>query len=121
MSRLLLVTALSLGAGCVMEFGELDAGPAVDGGFDPADARPIDPNLPDAAPLTEGLSTLAGSDEPGFENGGASPNSLHGSAGGSDGERRGHQYQASFGGMGAGYGLGLQSNLNGWVEEEVAN
>ncbi|GAB1320693.1 hypothetical protein MFIFM68171_10903 [Madurella fahalii] len=58
---------------------------------------------------------------PGFENGGASPNSLHGSAGGSDGERRGHQYQASFGGMGAGYGLGLQGNLNGWVEEEVAN
>jgi RNA recognition motif-containing protein len=58
---------------------------------------------------------------PGFENGGASPNSLHGSTGGSDGERRGHQYQASFGGMGAGFGLGLQGNLNGWVEEEVAN
>jgi RNA recognition motif-containing protein len=58
---------------------------------------------------------------PGFENGGASPNSLHGSAEGSDGQRRGHQYQASFGGMGAGYGLGLQGNLNGWVEEEVAN
>lgn len=58
---------------------------------------------------------------PGFENGGASPSSLHGSGGGNDGERRGHQYQASFGGMGAGFGLGLQSNLNGWVEEEVAN
>lgn len=58
---------------------------------------------------------------PGFENGGVSPSSLHGSAGGSDGERRGHQYQASFGGMGAGFGLGLQGGLNGWVEEEVAN
>ncbi|KAK0711663.1 hypothetical protein B0H67DRAFT_555609 [Lasiosphaeris hirsuta] len=58
---------------------------------------------------------------PGFENGGTSPNSLQGSSGGSDGERRGHQYQASFGGMGAGYGLAIQGNLNGWVEEEVAN
>ncbi|KAL2021051.1 hypothetical protein VTK56DRAFT_7706 [Thermocarpiscus australiensis] len=60
---------------------------------------------------------------PGFENGSTSPNSLHGggSTGAGDGERRGHHYQASFGGMGAGFGLGLQSNLNGWVEEEVAN
>jgi hypothetical protein len=60
---------------------------------------------------------------PGFENGGNSPSSMHGSMGGDGGEqqRRGHQYQASFGGMGAGYGLGLQGNLNGWVEEEVAN
>ncbi|KAK0646420.1 hypothetical protein B0T16DRAFT_328108 [Cercophora newfieldiana] len=58
---------------------------------------------------------------PGFENGGTSPNSLQGSTGGSDGERRGHQYQASFGGMGAGFGLAIQGNLNGWVEEEVAN
>ncbi|AEO69464.1 uncharacterized protein THITE_2119901 [Thermothielavioides terrestris NRRL 8126] len=58
---------------------------------------------------------------PGFENGGTSPNSLHGSTGGGDGERRGHQYQASFGGMGAGFGLAIQGNLNGWVEEEVAN
>ncbi|KAK3942452.1 hypothetical protein QBC46DRAFT_75773 [Diplogelasinospora grovesii] len=56
---------------------------------------------------------------PGFENGGTSPNSLQGSH---DGEvRRGHQYQASFGGMGAGFGLAIQGNLNGWVEEEVAN
>lgn len=57
---------------------------------------------------------------PGFENGGTSPNSTQGSTGG-DGERRGHQYQASFGGMGAGYGLAIQGGLNGWVEEEVAN
>lgn len=64
---------------------------------------------------------------PGFENGGGtSPNSLH--AGGNDGdglgggERRGHhQYQASFGGMGAGFGFAIQGGLNGWVEEEVAN
>ncbi|KAK0621176.1 hypothetical protein B0T17DRAFT_494116 [Bombardia bombarda] len=57
---------------------------------------------------------------PGFENGIASPNSLQGSSGGDDGHRRGHQYQASYGGMGSGYGLAIQSNLNGW-EEEVAN
>ncbi|KAK0371385.1 RNA recognition domain-containing protein [Colletotrichum limetticola] len=51
---------------------------------------------------------------PGFENGGVPS--------GHDGEqRRGHQYQASFGGMGAGYGLAIQGGLNGWVEEEVAN
>ncbi|KAJ4292254.1 hypothetical protein N0V88_005885 [Collariella sp. IMI 366227] len=54
-----------------------------------------------------------------FENGTPSP-SLHGSNG-DHGERRGHQYQASFGGMGAGFGLAIQGNLNGWVEEEVAN
>ena len=58
---------------------------------------------------------------PGFENGGTSPNSVPGMAGGGDGERRGHQYQASFGGMGAGFGLAIQGGLNGWVEEEVAN
>jgi hypothetical protein len=57
---------------------------------------------------------------PGFENGGASPNSLAGSTG-AEGERRGHQYQASYGGMGAGFGLAIQGGLNGWVEEEVAN
>ncbi|KAG5925108.1 hypothetical protein E4U42_004473 [Claviceps africana] len=58
---------------------------------------------------------------PGFENGGNSPNSLSGSNG-NDGERRGHQYQSSFGGLGAqGFGLAIQSGLNGWVEEEVAN
>lgn len=58
---------------------------------------------------------------PGFENGGNSPNSVHGSNG-SDGERRGHQYQASYGGMGgSGFGLAIQSGLNGWAEEEVAN
>lgn len=55
---------------------------------------------------------------PGFENGGNSPG-LHGNSG--DGERRGHQYQASFGGMGTGFGLAIQGGLNGWVEEEVAN
>lgn len=60
---------------------------------------------------------------PGFENGGNSPNSVHGSNG-SEGEqqRRGHQYQASYGGMGGGgFGLAIQSGLNGWAEEEVAN
>ena len=57
---------------------------------------------------------------PGFENGGNSPNSVPGSNG-SDGERRGHQYQSSFGGMGGGFGLAIQGGLNGWVEEEVAN
>lgn len=58
---------------------------------------------------------------PGFENGGNSPNSLAGSNG-SDGERRGHHYQSSFGGLGGnGFGLAIQGGLNGWVEEEVAN
>ncbi len=58
---------------------------------------------------------------PGFENGGNSPNSVPGSNG-SEGERRGHQYQASYGGMGgSGFGLAIQSGLNGWAEEEVAN
>ena len=56
---------------------------------------------------------------PGFENGGNSPISAVGGA--SEGERRGHQYQASFGGMGSGFGLAIQGGLNGWVEEEVAN
>ncbi|KAL2202029.1 RNA recognition domain-containing protein [Sarocladium strictum] len=58
---------------------------------------------------------------PGFENGGNSPNSMPGSNGGEP-ERRGHHYQASYGGMGgAGFGLAIQGGLNGWVEEEVAN
>ncbi|KAJ2898611.1 RNA recognition domain-containing protein [Zalerion maritima] len=59
-----------------------------------------------------------------FDNGGTSPHSVPGSANSGDDigpPRRGHQYQASFGGMGAGFGLGLQGGLNGWVEEEVAN
>ncbi|KAK7754197.1 hypothetical protein SLS62_003774 [Diatrype stigma] len=56
---------------------------------------------------------------PGFENGGNSPISPIGAPG--DGERRGHQYQASYGGMGSGLGLAIQGGLNGWVEEEVAN
>lgn len=60
---------------------------------------------------------------PGFENGGNSPNSVHGSNGSGDdqAQRRGHQYQASYGGGMGGFGLGLQGGLNGWVEEEVAN
>lgn len=57
---------------------------------------------------------------PGFENGGTSPSSMHGGTG-DDAPRRGHQYQASFGGMGNGYGLAIQGGLNGWVEEEVSN
>lgn len=53
---------------------------------------------------------------PGFENGANGSNNAH------DGERRGHHYQASFGGMGgAGFGLAIQGGLNGWAEEEVAN
>ena len=36
-------------------------------------------------------------------------------------QRRGHHYQASYGGMGSGFGLAIQGGLNGWVEEEVAN
>ena len=58
---------------------------------------------------------------PGFENGGNSPNSIPGGPTAGEGERRGHQYQASFGGMGSGFGLAIQGGLNGWVEEEVAN
>ncbi|KAL1893857.1 hypothetical protein Cpir12675_003925 [Ceratocystis pirilliformis] len=59
---------------------------------------------------------------PGFENAVASPGSVGGSSGGPEGgERRGHQYQASYGGMGTGFGLAIQGGLNGWVEEEVAN
>ncbi|KAJ4162502.1 hypothetical protein NW754_013930 [Fusarium falciforme] len=54
---------------------------------------------------------------PGFENGGNSPNGMPGA----ENERRGHHYQASFGGMGSGFGLAIQGGLNGWVEEEVAN
>ncbi|KUI64570.1 Negative regulator of differentiation 1 [Cytospora mali] len=50
---------------------------------------------------------------PGFENG----NSPASAQAAEEGARRGHQYQASFGG----YGLAIQSGLNGWVEEEVAN
>lgn len=58
---------------------------------------------------------------PGFENGGNSSNSVPGSNG-NETERRGHHYQASYGGMGgAGFGLAIQGGLNGWVEEEVAN
>ncbi|RCI13871.1 hypothetical protein L249_7968 [Ophiocordyceps polyrhachis-furcata BCC 54312] len=60
---------------------------------------------------------------PGFENGGTSPagepepiNNVR------EGERRGHQYQSSFGGIATGgFGLAIQGGLNGWVEEEVAN
>ncbi|EPE08830.1 negative regulator of differentiation 1 [Ophiostoma piceae UAMH 11346] len=55
---------------------------------------------------------------PGFENSG---NGQSNGPSGNEGERRGHQYQASFGGMGAGFGLAIQGGLNGWVEEEVAN
>lgn len=58
---------------------------------------------------------------PGFENGGTSPNNIPGNPANNDGERRGHQYQSSFGGMGNGFGLAIQGGLNGWVEEEVAN
>lgn len=54
---------------------------------------------------------------PGFENGGNGSNGVPGQ----DGERRGHHYQASYGGMGSGFGLAIQGGLNGWVEEEVAN
>ncbi|KAI1104223.1 hypothetical protein F4804DRAFT_332516 [Jackrogersella minutella] len=56
---------------------------------------------------------------PGFENGGNSPVSAIG--GHPEGERRGHQYQASYSGMGSGLGLAIQGGLNGWVEEEVVN
>ncbi|KAI1330482.1 RNA recognition domain-containing protein [Xylariaceae sp. FL0255] len=54
-----------------------------------------------------------------LENGGNSPIGAVGTIGG-DGERRGHHYQASFGGIGSGLGLAIQGGLNGW-EEEVAN
>ncbi|KAI8634764.1 RNA recognition domain-containing protein [Xylariaceae sp. FL1651] len=50
-----------------------------------------------------------------LENGGNSPINAMGPIGG-EGERRGHHYQSSFGGIGSGLGLAL----NGW-EEEVAN
>ncbi|CAK7274398.1 hypothetical protein SEPCBS119000_006149 [Sporothrix epigloea] len=56
---------------------------------------------------------------PGFENGAAGTNSILSNGG--ESERRGHQYQASFGGMGAGFGLAIQSGLNGWVEEDDPN
>ncbi|KAK2070660.1 hypothetical protein P8C59_005137 [Phyllachora maydis] len=62
---------------------------------------------------------------PGFENGasvhGLAGSSSNGPVDGVEQQRRGHQYQASFGGMGAGFGLAMQSGLSGWVEEEVAN
>ncbi|KAJ3573359.1 hypothetical protein NPX13_g4730 [Xylaria arbuscula] len=54
-----------------------------------------------------------------LENGGSSPIKTHGPIGG-EGERRGHHYQSSFGGIGSGLGLAIQGGLNGW-EEEVAN
>lgn len=58
---------------------------------------------------------------PDFPNGGVTPSSMQGGSGGLEGERRGHQYQASYGGMGSGFGLAIQGGLNGWVEEEVAH
>ena len=58
---------------------------------------------------------------PDFPNGGANATSMGNANGGNDGERRGHQYQASYGGMGSGFGLAIQGGLNGWVEEEVAH
>ncbi|CAJ2510109.1 Uu.00g060090.m01.CDS01 [Anthostomella pinea] len=57
---------------------------------------------------------------PGFENG-DSNSSVSMLGGINEGERRGHQYQSSFGGIGSGFGLAIQGGLNGWVEEEVAN
>lgn len=51
------------------------------------------------------------------------PSALLGSSNGITGTR-GHQYQASFGGLsglggfGAGYGLGMDTGLSGWAEEE---
>ncbi|KAI1369053.1 RNA recognition domain-containing protein [Xylaria arbuscula] len=54
-----------------------------------------------------------------LENGGSSPIKTHGPIGG-EGERRGHHYQSSFGGIGSGLSLAIQGGLNGW-EEEVAN
>ncbi|KAI1816094.1 RNA recognition domain-containing protein [Poronia punctata] len=54
-----------------------------------------------------------------LENGANSPVNAHGPIGG-EGERRGHHYQSSFGGIGSGLGLAIQGGLNGW-EEEVAN
>ncbi|KAI8950894.1 RNA recognition domain-containing protein [Xylaria longipes] len=54
-----------------------------------------------------------------LENGASSPINAHGPIGG-EGERRGHHYQSSFGGIGSGLGLAIQGGLNGW-EEEVAN
>ncbi|KAI0148489.1 RNA recognition domain-containing protein [Xylariaceae sp. FL1272] len=54
-----------------------------------------------------------------LENGGNSPGGALGTFGG-DGERRGHHYQSSFGGIGSGLGLAISGGLNGW-EEEVAN
>ena len=50
---------------------------------------------------------------------GNSPVSAVGASG--EPERRGHGYQASYGGMGSGFGLAISGGLNGWVEEEVAN
>ncbi|PHH72962.1 hypothetical protein CDD80_4123 [Ophiocordyceps camponoti-rufipedis] len=61
---------------------------------------------------------------PGFENGGISPSGEpEPTSNVREGERRGHQYQSSFGGIGnsGGFGLAIQGGLNGWVEEEVAN
>ncbi|KAK2928618.1 RNA recognition motif domain [Fusarium oxysporum f. sp. vasinfectum] len=55
---------------------------------------------------------------PGFENGG---NASNGIPGAETEQRRGHHYQASYSGMGSGFGLAIQGGLNGWVEEEVAN
>jgi sugar lactone lactonase YvrE len=61
----------SLAAGCVMEFGALeDAGALPDGEpVDLVDGGPPDADPADAAPLTQGLSTLAGADEAGFQDG----------------------------------------------------
>ncbi|KAI2630499.1 RNA recognition domain-containing protein [Xylaria nigripes] len=54
-----------------------------------------------------------------LDNGASSPINGHGPIGG-EGERRGHHYQSSFGGIGSGLGLAIQGGLNGW-EEELAN
>ncbi|KAI1430847.1 RNA recognition domain-containing protein [Xylaria sp. CBS 124048] len=52
-----------------------------------------------------------------LDTGANSPVNAHGPIGP---ERRGHHYQSSFGGIGAGLGLAIQGGLNGW-EEEVTN
>ena len=55
-----------------------------------------------------------------FEDGSSAANGGQ-HANGGHAQRRGHQYQSSFGGVGAGFGLAIQGGLNGWVEEEVPN
>ncbi|KAL5598884.1 uncharacterized protein BROUX77_005917 [Berkeleyomyces rouxiae] len=117
-------TAQSSPNEAALEAGAVAAAPGAGPGAAPAAAATTIGGLlaPNARGASHSRAVSLPALAPGFENGVASPGSVGGgSSGAPEGERRGHQYQASYGGMGSGFGLAIQGGLNGWVEEEVAN